>query len=549
MKARTFLSLIVFCWLFSVNSMYSQDKEKQIESLLSAQFSPNEPGVVALVVHEDEVIYRKSIGMANMELQAPLEPQHVFRIASITKQFTAIAILTLVEEGKLSFDDDIRKYIKEFQPEGPTITIEHLLTHTSGLGNQNSVSNWDQRVREIRVTPEAITAIINEQSLAFTPGSQYAYSNFGYWLLGYIIEIVSEQSYSAYLSQKIIKPLNLINTHYDSAERIIPNRIQGYGHNRQGYHNAAYLDMKLPYSGGGLVSTVDDLYTWHTHLYSDKSLISPQILAKAHQAHTLQSGQPIRYGYGWMIGSIQGQESIQHDGIINGFISFALYMPESKTFVALLTNCDCTRDIDKLASKIAAIAIGKPYQYARVDLPKKTLVEYAGVYQSSEGSEKRISYQNGELMLHDNGGMKTLLVPVGPDQFVMDEGLSLFNFHTSEGDESLTYTLQTLQGTSSWKKTSDETILLSPIELNPKQLQKFAGKYEFKGAFTLEIYTEGGQIFGRVGDDPKEIMPYQQDEFFVIEMDARLIFHTNPSGEVTSLTFVQSREMQGEKIE
>lgn len=549
MKARIFLSLIVFCSLFSAKSLFSQNRESQIDSLLSAQFSSHEPGVVALVAHEGEVIYRKATGMANMELQIPLQPRHVFRIASITKQFTAIAILTLVEEGKLSLDDDIRTYIKEFQPEGPAITIEHLLTHTSGLGNQNSISNWDQRVREIEISPKAIVSIIEEQSLAFTPGSQYAYSNLGYWLLGYIIEETSGQAYSAYITQKIIKPLNLANTHYDSDERIIPNRIQGYAQNREGYRNATYIDMKLPYSGGGLVSTVDDLYTWNKILYSNKSLVSPQTLATAHQAHRLSNGQFTRYGYGWMIGDIQGQASIQHDGIINGFISYALYMPESETFVALLTNCDCTQHIDKLANKIAAIAIGKPYQYARVNLPKKTLVEYAGVYQSSEGSEKRISYQDGELMLHDKGGMKALLVPIGNDQFVMDEGLSKFTFHISADDKALNFTLQTLQGTSSWKKTSDETILLSPIKLNRKKLQKFVGKYKFKGAFTLEIYTEEDRIFGRVGDDPKEIMPYQPSEFFVIEMDARLIFNSNPQGEVTSLTFVQSREMQGEKIE
>ncbi|MEM9329265.1 MAG: serine hydrolase [Bacteroidota bacterium] len=548
MKRLFLLYLSIVCLFVPVAETYAQESAGPIDSLLRTQFSSKVPGVAALVVHKGEVVYRSAIGEADVELQVALDPAHIFRIASITKQFTAVAILQLAEDGKLSLEDDVRKYIKDFQPDGPPITIQHLLTHTSGFGNQNSIKDWDARVRTADLNSDYMIGLINEQTPAFAPGSQYAYSNLGYWLLGYVIEEVTGQPYDVYLEERIFEPLGLTHTSYDHAGQIIKNRIPGYSRRNDMYVHPRYLDTRLPYSGGGLLSTVDDLYQWHKALFTDSEVLPTTLLPMAHQSYVLPNETATGYGYGWMIGAVQGQKAIYHDGIIDGFISFAIYLPESDTFVALLTNCDCTKDIDKLANRIAAVAIKQPYTATRIAVSSEQLLQYTGIYRTQSGKEKHITYQDDELVLHDKGGTKVMMTPVGEDIFATEAGLNRMQFSKGTGD-TLFYEMTTLQGTTSAQRVSRETIHLQTMDMSKVQLEKYAGKYALKGAFTLEIFTEGKNIFGRVGNDAKQISPYDTDYFFVHEMDARLIFRTDPKGDVVGLTYIQNMEIEGDKTE
>ncbi len=549
MKKSIKITLIIFLLAAVLGKSYGQHIAAKMDSILSSHFASNAPGVAALVAQKGNVIYRSARGMASLELNVPMAPGHVFRIGSITKQFTAIAILKLVDEGRLSLNDDIRKFFPAFKSDSAVVTIEHLLTHTSGLGNQRDIENWDQLIKEIENVPNDLTDIILDRSAVSDPGSKYSYSNFGYMLLGNIIEQVSGQAYGDFLTSEILEPLNLNKTTYDHSEKIMGGRVQGYSKSREEFQNAENLDMRIPYAGGGLISTVDDLYAWNRYLYADQSLIKAEILKRAHSRFRLIDGQSTAYGYGWMLGSIQGRKTIKHDGIINGFISFALYLPEDEIFVALLTNCDCTRNIEKLASKLAATAMVDHFDYHPIEVKQETLIKYTGVYRSNDGSEKWISLQDGSLVLHDKGGIKTKITPVVEDRFAIDEGLSSVEFYHDDNNGTPHFLLDNLGDSSRWEKISDEIFVLNTMVLSQEQLQKFVGKYNFEGAFTLEIFIEEGRIFGKVGGDAKEISPYGPDRCFVLEMDARLIFDIGDSGIVSGLTFMQSREMKGRKIE
>ena len=314
------------------------DVETQIDQILHAQFTANAPGYSLFIAQHDETIYNKAFGKADMELGTPLSTDHVFRIASLTKQFTAVAILQLVTEGKLSLQDDITEYLSDYPQNG--ITVEHLLTHTSGIPDFTKVPSFTAEVARQSLVASQQIDMFKDEPLDFEPGSAYRYSNSGYTLLGRIIEVVSNLSYENYMERHMLAPLGLSNTYYGRDATIIQGRARGYSRSDDDYVNAAYVNDELPYAGGALLSTTSDLYAWHKALLGGQ-VIDTGLLSKARSPYTLSNGEENGYGYGWQIGIINNQPVIFHSGAINGFLCDMLYLPESGLFVVMLTNCDC----------------------------------------------------------------------------------------------------------------------------------------------------------------------------------------------------------------
>jgi CubicO group peptidase (beta-lactamase class C family) len=231
-----------------------------------------------LVARRGEVIYRKAFGMANLELNVAVVPENVFRIASLTKQFTAVAILQLHERGLLNIEDDIKKYIPDF-PSTEKITISNLMSHTSGIQNITD-SIWNGLKRKAS-TPLELVGIIKGLPSDFVPGTSFRYSNSGYMLLGYIIEEVSGKSYEQYISDNIFKPLKMDRAYYDHMGTVVPGRVSGYvSISDKEFANADFLDQSLPYAAGGLMMSVDDLYKWNKGLYT-YTIIKKETLEKA----------------------------------------------------------------------------------------------------------------------------------------------------------------------------------------------------------------------------------------------------------------------------
>jgi CubicO group peptidase (beta-lactamase class C family) len=316
--------------------MANEDQLKSIDAMLREVYPPGEPGAAAIVVKEGQVVYRQAFGLANLELGVPMRADYLFRIGSITKQFTAVAILILVGESKLALDDDISKFLPDYPTHGHRITVEHLLTHTSGIMSYTSRTDFREIWRKDVTVPELI-GLFRDLPMEFAPGERYSYSNSGYVLLGAIVEAVSGQSYAEFLEQRIFLPINLVHTTYDRTERIVPRRAAGYDKGPDGWQNAAFISMTQPHAAGGLMSTVDDLATWDAALYTDH-LVAPSLLNRAWTPYRLNDGSSTGYGYGWGIGSYAVHRLIQHGGGIPGFITQALRLPDDRVFVAVLTN-------------------------------------------------------------------------------------------------------------------------------------------------------------------------------------------------------------------
>ncbi|MCB0111139.1 MAG: serine hydrolase, partial [Caldilineaceae bacterium] len=364
-----------------------------------------------------------------------IAPEMVFRLGSVTKQFTAVAILMLVEAGQIKLDDEITRYLSDYSSHGQTITVEHLLTHTSGIKNFVTLPAWVALQRQ-DLTPTELIALFANEPLDFPPGTQWSYSNSNYILLGAIIEQLSGLSYADFIQQHIFTPLGMTHSAYDQTEHILPGRVAGYVRDADGFQNAPYLSMSHPYAAGALVSSVDDLAKWDAALYTDK-LVKQRTLQRAFRGFRLTDGEDAGYGYGFQIADYEGHRMLTHAGTINGFTTWMLRLPEDKVYVAILTNCEnCSVDLNELTFNIATMVIGKPYRDpTAITLPTSTLAAYEGIYVRPDGSELVVRVAGEQLQVQITGIPPLPLVPYAPNAFFIKDAKIRLRFIKGASDQ------------------------------------------------------------------------------------------------------------------
>jgi CubicO group peptidase (beta-lactamase class C family) len=281
-----------------------------------------------LVAKDGKPVFRKAYGYANSEWEIANTTDTKFRIGSITKQFTAMAILQLVEAGKIKLDDPVKKYYAEAPQAWDNITVHHLLTHTSGIPSYTSLPNFFRDKAREPLKPAEIVKLTQEKPLEFEPGAQHKYNNTGYVLLGYIIEKVTSQDYGNYVRNNIFGPLGMKDSGYDSHFEIIKKRANGYSPDGK---NAPYLDMTLPHAAGALYSTVDDMLIWDQALTAGK-LISKESYEK------MFTPEKNNYAYGWVVNAFGGRKETAHGGGIHGFNTFFIRYPAERVAVVVFSN-------------------------------------------------------------------------------------------------------------------------------------------------------------------------------------------------------------------
>lgn len=413
------LTLLVALLFNSIIAQQIGDKQltAEFDKMLNEQFKPGEPGATVLVARKGSVIYKKAFGMANLELNVPMQIDNVYRIGSITKQFTAVAILQLMERGKLNLQDDITRFIPGYPTHGYKITIEHLLTHTSGIQSYTAMKDYMDRMA-LDLKPAQMIEYFKNQPMRFVPGTKWEYDNSGYFLLGYIIEKITGKTYAEYLEENIFKPAGMDNTLYGSDIKIIKNRADGYSKDENGFENARPLSMTQPYSAGSIQSTVEDLFKWHQALHSYK-LIKKENLDRAFKGYKLADGDKTDYGYGWFLGHVQGSPAIDHGGGINGYRTMEIYLPEEDVYVALFSNCECFSPRE-LTVRIAALAIGKPVNtQTEISVDEKVLKDYVGEYEITPAFTFSVTREKDKLFLQATGQKKVELFAESKTKFFL----------------------------------------------------------------------------------------------------------------------------------
>ncbi len=367
----------------------------------------------ALVARGDQVVFEASRGWANAEWKIPHTPGTKFRLGSVTKQFTAAAILLLEEQGKLSIEDPISKFIPNAPATWQPVTIHQLLNHTGGIPNFTELSDYASN-KLSPLSPAEVMARMADQPLTAPPGHEFRYSNTGYILLGWIVEIASGTPYPTFLRDHVFGPLGMKESGYDSSSTVLPERAAGYVNGPNGLQNAPYIDMHIPGGAGGLYSTTHDLVLWTNGLFGGR-LISAASLAK------MTTPGKENYGFGIAISHENGPKAYVHNGGIEGFNSFLAYYPDPKLTVVVLQNVN--GDPSGLAQELTKLALGKSVTLASerkaIDVPSAVLERYTGVYQVSPELTNTVRLKNGQLTTQLTGQPAFPLYPESQTTFYL----------------------------------------------------------------------------------------------------------------------------------
>lgn len=572
---KTFLYSAAILLLLTINGLAQSNADK-IDELIKKYNEYRLFNGSALVADNDEVILKKGYGFANMEWDIMNAADTKFRLGSITKQFTAMLIMQLVENGKIKLEDKITDYLPYYRKDiGDKVTIEMLLTHTSGIPSYTSQPDFFQKVSKTYFAPDDFIKQYCSGDLEFEPGSKFSYNNSGYFILGAIIEHVTGKTYEEVLAEKIFKPLGLKDTGYDHFETIIDKRAAGYEKAGSEYRNAPYLDMALPYAAGSLYSTVEDLYKWDLALRTDK------ILSKKYMDEMFIGRVDARnsnYAYGWFIDTVSFDDKnylvYTHGGGINGFNTINYIIPQKKQVVILFSNAGGA-PLNSITNSIINILNGKDYK-----MPAKPLADLLSEMIKKEGLAKAVtqfnklksdkeaySYNERELNLLGYDYLRANKI---------DEAIEIFKINMLEfpksanvydsyaealmekgnNDEAINYYKKSLELNPENKNAIEQLKKLgveyeaAEIILKNSDLIKFVGQYQLFPEFIITIRVEEDRMFAQAtGQSELELFPLSKNKFYNKVVDAPMEFFADENGNISKMILYQNgREMPGPKI-
>ncbi|MBO0931326.1 serine hydrolase [Fibrella aquatilis] len=576
MNARIRIGLAIGLLLLSHGLSFAQTKAAKIDDLVRQYVDNKQFNGTILVAEKGQVIFKKGYGMANMEWAIANTPDTRFRLGSITKQFTAMLIMQLVEQGKLKLTDPITTYLPDYpKATGDKITTHHLLTHTAGIPNYTSFPGFFENQSREPSTPTAFVKKFQDMPLEFEPGSKFSYSNSGYFLLGVLIEKLTGKPYAQVLQENILSPLQMKDTGYDLFAPIMPKRAAGYEKAGGSYINAPYLDMSIPYAAGSLYSTVEDLYKWDQALYTDK-LVSAK--GKTAMFTPFRDG----YAYGWGVGKTKVGDRkdsllvIGHGGGINGFNTDISRLPQDKQLVVLLNNTGGA-PLGDMRRNILRILYDQPVQ-----APKKPIVDLlrqsaltdpvATVRQKFAGWRANKAYDVSEEAINSLGyellGSKKLTEAITVFDLNAEAFPTSFNVYDSRGEAYLAAG-DKAQAIRDYKKS---------VELNPKNtgglaklaelgqpvaaaapttatvdstvLASYVGEYQLAPSFSIKVTQQGSRLLAQAtGQEQFEIFAQSPTEFYYKVVDAQVSFVKNDKGEVDGMVLHQGgRNIPGKRV-
>ena len=377
-----------------------------------------------LVARAGEVLLSAGYGMANLEHNVPHTPQTKFRIGSITKQFTAAAILQLQEQGLLQVDDAISTYLPDY-PNGEQITVQHLLNHTSGIPNFTELDNFEQ-IAKLKVPLDDLIARFSSEPLEFTPGERYCYTNSGYVVLTKIIETLCDRSYADYLQHQILQPLGMLDSGYARQEIVLPHHASGYVFTGETYQYADFVDMSWPSGAGGMYSTIEDLYKWERGLYTDvilsessrEMMFTPKVTIRE-----AEDGKGYYHSYGGVICTHYDRKLLYHGGGIDGFSTRIARYPEEQVSIIVLTNLDpdVATPVVAIANDLAAILFGQPYELPKqrqaIELDPAIYDAYVGQYELEPGWIMNVTKEANCIFTQWVGQKRVELFPESSTKF------------------------------------------------------------------------------------------------------------------------------------
>jgi len=415
------------------DALWGDDMINKVDSLAEATLTGGPVASLSIGLRRgDDVLMVKAYGLADIEHDVPATGETVYRIGSLTKQFTAAAVMQLVEAGKIGLDDPITDYLPDYPTQGYDVTIRHLLQHTSGIKSYTGLEAWRPKV-PLDLTDEELVALFKDEPFDFAPGEKFLYNNSGYYLLGMIIEQASGESYREYMQTHLFQPQGMTGSSYCDERPIIPGRAEGYVAQDGELLNDAPLSMNQPGAAGALCSTTWDLLAWTADL-REGEVVSEESYHLMTTKGVLNDESETGYGFGLAINSLEGHDRVAHGGGINGFNTAMAHYPGADLDVIVLSNTEGPH-AGRVARDIAKWALGVPLVVVLdVPLSAEQMAMYQGVYEMRAGFELTVLARDGQLFSQATGQNEFRLRAQGEDVFIptFDDNVRLV-FSVAEG--------------------------------------------------------------------------------------------------------------------
>ncbi len=515
-------------------------QKPSLERIASAAFDEavqgDTPGIAVLVAQNGKILFEKGYGFADVERHVPVTPETQFRIGSITKQFTAAAILKLQEQGKLSVHDTLSKYIPDF-PRGNEVTLHHLLTHTSGIHSYTDKPGFLKSVTNTITTEDIIKSFKNDP-YDFDPGKKWSYDNSGYLLLGYIIEKVSGQSYGEFLQGTFFKPLRMTHTGIHRKGVALEHEAMGYQYDGGKFVRALDWDMSWAGGAGALYSTVGDLFRWNEGIFTGKVLTEASLKSAFTPVKTEENksdNSPDGYGYGWAVATLRGTKEISHGGGLNGFSSFLLRIPaENFTVVALANALPSSPAIQPgpMAHQAVEFCLGEKLPPRVAPKPGQTispvaLDAIAGRYDYG-GPIMTVEREGSRLFAQLSGQPRAEIFPESETNFfwrVVDARVTFIK----GADGKVIKAVHHQNGMVIDAARLPDAIV---AKVDPATYDAYVGKYDYgQGQAILTVTREDDRLYAQLTGQPRfEIFPKSATEFFWKVVDAQVTFVKDASG-------------------
>ncbi len=431
---------VLVAWLLLSDSSSAQayprtELKIKVDELFAEWDGEISPGGVVGIFMDGRIIYSKGYGVANLDYDIPITPQSVLRIGSISKQFVAMCIAILAEQGKLSFDDDIRTYLPEMPDYGNQITIRHLLHHTSGIREYLALVNLIGKPEGSvfgYTTRELVELLSRQQKLNFEPGSQFSYTNSGYFLLAEIVTRVSGMKASAFAQENIFEPLGMTQTRfYDDPNAIIRNQAFGYSPKRDGGYRLDILRSDV-IGDLGVITTVEDFLHWDNNFYENKlGARTKDLITMMFTRGRTSSGEELSYALGLEFDSYRGLKTMGHGGSAVGYVAEFLQFPEQRFSVVILSNLSSFRP-GRIARQVADLYLADQFNEAQasderdrtqpdapepVERPTPELEAFIGDFYSEELDFVYSFMVEGSSLQFEIRGSRMELLPLSEDQF------------------------------------------------------------------------------------------------------------------------------------
>jgi CubicO group peptidase (beta-lactamase class C family) len=512
------------------------DAAERVDAIFERWDSAKTPGCAVGVAEGGETILTRSYGMADLEHGVPSTPETIYEAGSVSKQFTAAAVVLLALDGELSLDDDVRAYVPEVPDYGHTITIRHLLNHTSGLRDWGSVaalSGWGRSVRTH--SHDHVLDIVSRQSeLNYPPGEAYSYTNSGYNLMAVIVERVSGTSFADFSRERLFEPLGLSSTRWrDDYRRLVPGRATAYSPRGDGF----VIDQPIEHvhGNGGLLTTVEDLLAWTESLEAG-TLAGPGFVELMHDTGVLNNGRPITYAAGLQVGSFRGVPQVSHTGATSGYRAYLARYPAQGLAVAMLCNVSAvsTGGTGNAVSEVflRGLPEGDVPAPEAVSVPARDLRATVGLYRNrATGAPLRLALDEGELRVE--GG--PTLWPISPNEFQVGSGERRFTLEAGpDGERPLIR-----EAVGAWDEATYEPV--EDFDPGIGELAEYVGEYHSPDAeANLVVAVEGGElVMSRRPASRFRLDPVYPDAFRTSLGLVR--FHRDRDGTVSALGLSQPR--------